>query len=149
MSRAKPRPARRSGCPLNASIEMLGDRWSLLIIRDMIFEGKSAYGEFAQSDEKIASNILADRLSTLEAQGLVSKKVSPANKSKFIYTPTEKTVSLLPFIAELILWGGKYIPGTYTKPGQLLTDLKKDKAGVVKAYTATLKKRIKDEEASK
>ena len=76
---------RKSDCPINFALELFGDRWTFLIVRDMMFKGKHYYGEFLQSEEKIATNILADRLSLLELSGIVVKSVDPAHASKFIY----------------------------------------------------------------
>ena len=73
---------RRSDCPVNFAVEALGDKWSLVILRDMIFWGKKTYGEFLKSDEHIATNILADRLSYLEKEGLISKSLDPNDKRK-------------------------------------------------------------------
>jgi DNA-binding HxlR family transcriptional regulator len=103
-------PKPRSTCPISFSLDVLGDRWTLLILRDMIFAGKSTYGEFLQSPEKVATNILADRLATLEAQGLVTKQVAADKKSKFTYRLTEKGLDLLPLLLELIQWGSTYNP---------------------------------------
>lgn len=100
----------RSTCPISFSLDVLGDKWTLLILRDMVFAGKSTYGEFLQSPEKMATNILADRLATLEAQGLVTKQVAADKKSKFTYRLTEKGLDLLPLLLEIIQWGTKYGP---------------------------------------
>jgi DNA-binding HxlR family transcriptional regulator len=133
---------KRSLCPISNVLDLFGDKWTLLIIRDMIFEGKSSYGECTSSDEKIATNILADRFELLESQGLVTKKVSTENKSKFVYTLTEKAIDLIPIIVEMVLWGSKHFEDTSTKPENLLSMLKKDKAGTIKTYTARLKKQL-------
>ena len=82
MPKKKPAPNRRSGCPLNASVEMLGDRWSLLILRDMMIRGYRSFNEFLQSDEKIASNILADRLRRLESYGIIATERDPSDGRK-------------------------------------------------------------------
>jgi len=95
----------RSNCPISFSLDILGDKWILLILRDMIFAGKSSYNEFLQSKEKIATNILADRLSILEVQNFVEKVVAIDKKSKFTYILTEKSISLIPIIFELSIWG--------------------------------------------
>lgn len=107
MTLRKPVP-RRSGCPLNAALEALGDRWSLLIVRDMVFSGATTYREFLESDEAIATNILADRLKRLEQQGIVEKSPDPADNRRWIYTLTPKGLDLLPVLVELILWGARY-----------------------------------------
>ncbi len=119
----------RSGCPLSYTLDFMGDKWSLLIIRDMALNNKSTYGEFLSSEEQIATNILADRLSMLEAYGFVTKQVAADKKSKFRYRLTEKGISLVPVILEIGLWGSVYNP-----PGlnpQLLAALQQDKAGTI------------------
>src|SRR6202023_615528 len=93
-----PAPQRRSGCPLNASIEMLGDRWSLLIIRDMMVRGFRTYKEFLESHEKIATNILADRLRKLESNGIIAVEPDPADGRKLIYSLTLKGIDLAPVL---------------------------------------------------
>lgn len=95
---------RRSDCPVNFAVEALGDKWSLVILRDMIFWGKKTYGEFLRSDEKIATNILADRLAYLEREGLISKSPNPGDKRKDIYCVTDKGLSLVPMFIEMIAW---------------------------------------------
>lgn len=99
---------RRSDCPVNFAVEALGDKWSLVILRDMIFWGKKTYGEFLKSDEHIATNILADRLAYLEREGLISKSPDPADKRKDIYRPTEKAVALVPILIETIAWSAQH-----------------------------------------
>jgi len=95
---------RRSDCPVNFAVEALGDKWSLVILRDMIFWGKKTYGEFLKSDEHIATNILADRLAYLEREGLVSKSTDPSDKRKDIYRVTERAIGLVPMFIEMIAW---------------------------------------------
>lgn len=103
----------RSGCPINLSIEVIGDRWSLLVIRDMMFGNRRHFGELlAGSDEGIASNILADRLRRLTAQGLVSRAPDPSHKQKVIYSLTEPAIQLVPVIAQLGAWGRRHLPTT-------------------------------------
>jgi DNA-binding HxlR family transcriptional regulator len=99
---------RRSGCPLNASIEMLGDRWSLLIVRDMMVRGFSAFKEFVESDEGIATNILADRLRRLEEHGIVVSAADPGDGRKSIYHLTEKGIDLAPVLTEMVLWAARH-----------------------------------------
>ena len=114
----------RSTCPISFSLDVLGDKWTLLILRDMVFAGKSTYGEFLQSPEKMATNILADRLATLEAQGFVTKQVAADKKSKFTYRLTEKGLDLLPLLLEIIQWGTRYSPvgGNPALSQELTTD---------------------------
>jgi DNA-binding HxlR family transcriptional regulator len=95
---------RRSGCPLNASVEMLGDRWSLLIIRDMMLRGARTYKEFLSCDEGIATNILADRLRKLSAYGIITTKRDPSDGRTVIYLLTPKGIDLAPVLTEMVLW---------------------------------------------
>ncbi|GAB4029202.1 winged helix-turn-helix transcriptional regulator [Spirosoma jeollabukense] len=127
----------RSGCPLSYTLDFFGDKWSLLIVRDMALNNKSTYGEFLSSEEQIATNILADRLSMLETNGFVTKQVAADKKSKFIYRLTEKGISLVPIILEIGLWGS-----TYNPPGlnpNLLHALQQDKEGTIKRIQETLR----------
>src|SRR5882672_3369041 len=100
----------RSGCPVNLMLEVFGDKWSLIIIRDMMFEGKRYFRELLRSEEKIASNILTDRLAMLEREGIISKTDDPGHKQKYIYSLTEKGIDLLPVMVEIGGWGLKYKP---------------------------------------
>ena len=108
MPKKKPAPQRRSGCPLNASVEMLGDRWSLLILRDMMISGYRSFNEFLQSDEKIASNILADRLRRLESYGIIATERDDSDGRKVIYSLTEKGIDLAPVLTEMVLWAARH-----------------------------------------
>jgi DNA-binding HxlR family transcriptional regulator len=104
----KKRPSRRSNCPLNVSLEILGDRWSLLIIRDLMFRGFRTYKELLESEEGIATNILADRLQRLEACGIISIEQETTDRRKLIYRLTQKGIDLAPVLVELILWGARH-----------------------------------------
>jgi DNA-binding HxlR family transcriptional regulator len=108
MSRKKASLKWRSGCPLNASVEVLGDRWSLLIIRDMMLRGFRSYKQFLESYERIATNILADRLRKLIAHGIITTKPDPADGRKLIYLLTPKGIDLAPVLTELVLWAAKH-----------------------------------------
>jgi DNA-binding HxlR family transcriptional regulator len=108
MADAKPNPRRRSGCPLNASIEMLGDRWSLLIIRDMMIRGFRTFKEFLASDEGIATNVLTDRLRKLEAHGIITSKPDSSDGRKFLYSLTPKGIDLAPVLTEMVLWAARH-----------------------------------------
>lgn len=116
---------RRSGCPLNASVEMLGDRWSLLIIRDMMLLGRRTFKEFLGSYEGIATNILADRLRRLEAYGIIATERDPSDGRKLIYTLTEKGLDLAPVLTEMVLWAGRH---EKTENRALIRLMQKDKA---------------------
>jgi DNA-binding HxlR family transcriptional regulator len=100
----------RSHCPVSLALEAIGDRWSLLILRDIIMRGKRRYQEFLNSEEGISTNILAERLARLEKQGLISKAGDPADKRQFRYLPTRKALDLLPVIFEMARWSFKYNP---------------------------------------
>src|SRR6266403_1230146 len=108
MPRKNPTPKRRSGCPLNASVEVLGDRWSLLIIRDMMLRGFRTYKEFLGSYERIATNILADRLQKLIAHGIITNGPDPSDGRKLIYSLTPKGIDLAPVLTEMVLWAAAH-----------------------------------------
>ncbi len=124
MPKRKPNPKRRSGCPLNASVEMLGDRWSLLIIRDMMLLGSHTFKEFLGSYEGIATNILADRLRKLEAYGIIRTEQDPSDGRKLIYQLTAKGMDLAPVLTEMVLWAGRH---EQTENRALIRLMQKDK----------------------
>jgi DNA-binding HxlR family transcriptional regulator len=99
---------RRSQCGISSTLDILGDKWSFLIIRDMLFFRKNTYGDFLRSQEKIATNILADRLVILESEGFITKELHPGNKSKHLYQLTTKGLDLLPVLLEIMLWSDRY-----------------------------------------
>ena len=115
---------RRSECPLNASVEMLGDRWSLLIIRDMMLRGFRSYTQFLDSYERIATNILAQRLKKLEHYGIIAAQEDPSDGRKLIYTLTEKGMDLAPVLTEMVLWTAAH--EEHQNP-ELIRQIKKDK----------------------
>lgn len=101
----------KSGCPINLALEVLGDRWSLLIIRDMMFGDRRHYRELlSKSEERISSNILAERLKMLAERGIVTKVDDPAHKQKAIYSLTEQGITLLPILAQMGAWGVRFLP---------------------------------------
>ncbi|GAA1265061.1 helix-turn-helix domain-containing protein [Sphaerisporangium rubeum] len=105
--------AHRSGCPINLSLEVLGDRWSLLILRDMIFGGRRHFRELlTASDEHIASNILAARLKHLVDLGMLTKHADETHKQKVVYSLTEASIDLVPVLAALGTWGTRWLPVT-------------------------------------
>jgi DNA-binding HxlR family transcriptional regulator len=107
-TRAAKNPDWRSSCPLNASVEILGDRWSLLIVRDMMLRGFQSYKEFLDSYEGIATNILADRLRKLETFGIIEAKKDSADGRKIIYLLTAKGMDLAPVLTEMVLWAAAH-----------------------------------------
>lgn len=132
---------KRSDCPISCSLDVFGDKWSLLIIRDIMLRGKMSYSEFLDSEEKIATNILVNRLTTLEAEKIVVKEVSAANKSKYVYSLTQKGADLLPIVIEIMDWGAKYNENCPRR--ELGQKIKKDKAGVIRELGKTLKQKVK------
>ena len=104
----KPKSKRRSGCPVSVSLEILGDRWSLLIIRDLMVRGFRTFKEFAESGEDIATNILADRLKKLEFAGIIAAEVDGSDRRRVNYRLTTKGVDLAPLLLELLIWGARY-----------------------------------------
>src|SRR5262245_27469887 len=106
--------AHRSGCPINLTLETLGDRWSLIVIRDVMFGNRRHFRVLLnESEERIASNILADRLKRLVAAGLLSKAEDPTHKQKAIYSLTEKAIQLVPLFAHMGAWGRRHMPVTH------------------------------------
>lgn len=130
---------KRSECPVSNSLDIFGDKWSLLIIRDMMFSKKSTYGEFLKSGEGIATNILASRLQSLEDSKLIEKLEHPESKAKVLYKLTQKGIDLLPIILEIHLWAEKHlnIPADIAT---MLKEVKKDKDGFIKSFIKQLKK---------
>lgn len=105
--------AHRSGCPINLTLETLGDRWSLIVIRDLMFGNRRHFRELlTQSEEGIASNILAARLKRLEAAGLISRRSDPSHKQKAIYSLTEAGIELVPLLAQMGAWGRRHTPAS-------------------------------------
>lgn len=102
----------RSGCPINLTLEVLGDRWSFLIVRDMMFGGKRHFREMLRSEEGISTNILADRLKMLVDRGILTRADDPTHRQKAIYSLTEAGVALLPILAQLGAWGRRHQPAT-------------------------------------
>jgi DNA-binding HxlR family transcriptional regulator len=137
MPRKRAGPKRRSPCPLNASVEMLGDRWSLLIIRDMMLRGFRSYKEFLESFEGIATNILADRLRKLEAYGIITTHPDPSDGRKLLYLLTPKGIDLAPVLTEMVLWAAAH-EDTGNQP--LIRLLQKDK----RKFLAEIRKRWAD-----
>lgn len=129
---------KRSDCPLSCSLDVFGDKWSLLIIRDLIFFKKSTYNDFLKSAEGIATNILASRLKALEENGVIEKSEHPDSKAKILYSLTQKGIDLLPMIMEAYIWADKY----FTMPADIkatIKEAKKDKDKFVKRITKELK----------
>jgi len=130
---------KRSDCPVSCSLDIWGDKWSLLIVRDLMFAKQCTYGDFLKSEEKIATNILASRLQTLEKNEIISKSDHPDSKAKVLYKLTQKGIDLLPLMIEINLWAEKY----YDLPADrkaMLKEVKKDKEKFIETATKDLKK---------
>jgi DNA-binding HxlR family transcriptional regulator len=100
---------RRSECPINLAVEVLGDRWTLLVLRDVMFAGKRHYRELLASDERISTKILADRLRSLTDAGLLTKRDDPTHKQKAIYSLTERSIALVPVLTHLGAWSHHHL----------------------------------------
>ena len=132
---------RRSDCPISFALDVFGDKWSLLIIRDLMFKGKVYYGDFLKSEEQIATNILANRLQTLEHIGIITKAQDQKIKTKIIYSLTPRGVDLLPMLIEMILWSAKYDPKTGA-PKEFVAAAKKDKKRLMRGIIENIKKGV-------
>jgi DNA-binding HxlR family transcriptional regulator len=121
---------RRSLCPVTFALDRVGDKWSLLVVRDLMFRGKQTYGEFLESGEGIATNVLADRLKCLETEGIVTKVRDPENKRRYLYSLTEKGFDLTPLLLEMIRWSAKYDADTGA-PKEFLEMLENDREGLI------------------
>ena len=121
---------KRSDCPISCSLDIWGDKWSLLIIRDLIFSKKCRYTDLLKSKEGIATNILATRLQTLEENKIIEKSDDPESKSKGYYKLTQRGIDLLPILIEIHLWSEKYFP-IPEDIKTILIEVKKDKAGFI------------------
>ncbi len=125
----KPVAKRRSGCPVSISLEILGDRWSLLIIRDLMVRGYKTFKQFQQSGEGIATNVLADRLRKLEASGIAIRESDAADGRRVNYRLTEKGINLAPVILELLIWGSQHEDTGL--PCAFIAKMAKDREGVL------------------
>lgn len=122
--------APRSHCPITFSLEVFGDRWTLVVLRDLIIAGKRRFAELQASPEGIASNVLADRLRELAAQDIVVRERDPQDGRQVLYRPTAKGLALLPILVEMIRWGATYDPQT-AAPAAFVDRIARDRAGVI------------------
>jgi len=129
----------RSTCPFAFALDHFGDKWSLLILRDLIFFGKKYNADFAESDEKIATNILAERLTRLKEDGFIKGSRDKENGRKIIYTPTPKALDLIPMMLEMTLWSAKHDPKTRVQKKDE-DSIKRDKAAIAKRIRSELEK---------
>jgi len=129
---------RRSHCPIVFALDLIGDKWSLLILRDIILMDKKFYKDFSDSQEGISTNILADRLAKLEKAKIIFKKRDSVDKKRFIYSPTEKGLDLIPMMLAMVLRSGQYDNKTAVQP-DVLKRLRKDP----KKFAENLKKKFR------
>jgi len=135
---------RRSNCPVTYTLDIIGDRWAVLIVRDIIFFGKTSFGDFAKSQEGIATNILTDRLKRLEEQNIISKSPDKHNHSKYVYSLTDKGLDLLPIIVEMILFSEKHDPETVVTKSKL-NEIKLNKDNFIKDLQKKHKSALKNQ----
>ena len=128
----------RSHCPIAFALDTFGDKWSLLVLRDVLFMGKRHYHEFLASEEGISTNILADRLRWLKADRLIVKVRDRKNRRQYVYRPTQKGLDLLPIILEIIRWSAKYDPQT-AAPRAFVQRLRNDREGLIREITTKFK----------
>ncbi len=140
------RKRRLSGCPIDYALEFFGDRWTLLVIRDLLFGGKRHFTELMESPERIASNILTARLKKLEESGLIERALDPNSRKQVIYTLTDKGRDLTPVLVEMVRWGGRHDPNSlcpknvvasFTRDNErLLADMRASMAGAARKVRA-------------
>ena len=123
-------PPRRSNCPIAYALDFVGDKWTLIVLRDLIMARKRHFRELLAGSEGIATNILASRLKLLEAAGLVTRRLDPAEARRVIYEPTEKALDLVPVLIELMRWSTKYDPKSAAPP-RFVRRLTQDREGLI------------------
>ena len=130
---------KRSDCPVSSSLDIWGDKWSLLIIRDLMFAKECTYGDFLKAPERIATNILASRLQVLEENKIIEKLEHPESKAKVLYRLAKKGIDLLPVMIEINLWAEKYFPIPADRKA-MLKEVKKDKIAFIKSMSKELER---------
>ena len=130
---------KRSHCPIAFALDIFGDRWSLLVLRDLFFKGRRHYKEFLAAEEGISTNILSERLARLEAEGLITRRRDETNRRHFIYAPTQKSFDLLPAMLEIGLWSAKYDPDTAAPPA-VMRRIRNDRDGFIREVIARFAK---------
>lgn len=125
------------GCPIRFGMGIFGDKWTLLIVRDLMFKGKRHFGEFTDPEENISTNVLADRLARLQENGIVTKERDPQNRSKYVYSLSDKGIDLMPVMLAIVDWAEKYDENTEV-PRAFIRKLRKDPEGLRKEIVAGL-----------
>jgi len=129
-----------SGCPVRFGMSQFGDKWSFLILRDLMFKGRKYYNEFLEAGEGISTNILANRLADLESNGLVSKQQDMIKRSKYVYRLTEKGIALMPMMLSMINWAEKYDEQTEV-PADFVKELRENPEKLQKELLTQLAKK--------
>ena len=132
------RKRRLSGCPIDYGLDVFGDRWTLLVIRDLLFVGKRHFKELMESPERIASNILTARLKKLEEHGLIARRADPDNRKQVVYTLTDKGRDLAPVLVEMVRWSGQHDPDTLV-PKSVVTCFTRDNERLLAELRAAMK----------
>lgn len=145
MTRPAPAPEHRSGCPISISLETFGDRWSLLVIRDLMFTERRRFNEFLAAGEGIATNVLADRLRRLEATDLIARAPDAEDGRKAVYRLTRKGMDLAPVLVELVIWAARY--EDTEAPPALVKRMQSDRAGFIAELRARWRSGVEAEAA--
>lgn len=132
--------SRRSGCPISIALELLGDPWSLLIVRDLVFKGIRTFSGFQQAGEGIATNILAERLKRLEAAGIITRRPDPEDGRRAIYALTPRGIDLAPMLVEMVIWSARH--EETDAPPATVRAMKRDRDAFVRA----VRERLADQE---
>ncbi|MBV1856789.1 MAG: helix-turn-helix transcriptional regulator [Nannocystaceae bacterium] len=132
--RAMQEPPRRSNCPVAIALDVIGDKWSLLVLRDILLNHRQRFGELQAAGEDIASNILSNRLRSLTRNGILDRASDPDDRRQFIYTATQKGLDLLPLVLELGAWGARY-GGRTAAPQDAADAYYADRAGKIRSAT--------------
>jgi DNA-binding HxlR family transcriptional regulator len=139
----KPSSDRRSDCPIAGALDILGDRWSLVIVRDIVFRGFREYGQFLEAGEGISTNILAERLERLTCAGILVRAEHPTNGKKYVYRMSEKGIALVPTLIELVLWGAKYVPDN-AAPAAVVHQMRTAREKIVQQLSDSLLGELRD-----
>lgn len=133
----------RSTCIIASALDLIGDKWSLLIIRDMLLHKKTSYKEIVSSEEGIATNLLSTRLKLLLSLDIITKRKLPENKKENIYLLTEKGIDLAPLILEIVVWSDKYVRAYHTEMNAYETQ-NLNKAKVIKSVQKEYRKLVRE-----
>jgi DNA-binding HxlR family transcriptional regulator len=124
-----PSTAKRSRCPIALSLDLFGDRWSLLIVRDLLFKDRRSFSAFADAGEGIATNVLAERLERLEAAGIIARTPDPNDGRRSLYMLTAKGLDLAPVLVEMVIWAARH--EDTDAPPAIVKEMKRDRAGFI------------------